>query len=152
MSASQKIVVGVDGSPSSIQALEWAIGQAALIQTTLAGASIEAVTAWHFPNSYGTPLADSGDYPATAAETLDKAIATARNARTGPGEAEVEITTYVGEGPAGEILLDRARHARLMVVGTRGHSGIGEALLGSVSQYLVHHAPCPVVVIRDGAA
>jgi nucleotide-binding universal stress UspA family protein len=147
MSASQQIVVGVDGSPSSIQALKWAIGQAALT-----GASIEAVTAWHFPNSHGAPLPDTGDYPVLAAETLDKAIATARNASTGPGEADVTITSYVGEGPAAEILLDRGRHARLLVVGSRGHGGLSEALLGSVSQHLVHHAAVPVVVIRDGAA
>jgi nucleotide-binding universal stress UspA family protein len=152
MSASQQIVVGVDGSPSSIQALEWAIGQAALIKTTLTGASIEAVIAWHTPYTYGAPLPDGEDYPGLAAETLDKAIATARNALTGPGEAEVEIASYVGEGPAAQVLLDRARHARLLVVGTRGHGGFSEALLGSVSQHLVHHAHCPVVVIRDGAA
>ena len=149
MSGSQEtlIVVGVDGSPSSIKALEWGIGQAALT-----GASVEAVTAWHFPNSYGAPLPDSGDYPADAAEILEKAIATARNVCTGPGEAEVKIDRYVAEGPAAEILLDRARHARLLVVGNRGHSGLSEALLGSVSQYLVHHAHSPVVIIRDGAA
>ena len=94
MSASQQIVVGVDGSPSSIQALKWAIGQAALT-----GASIEAVAAWHFPNSHGAPLPDTGDYPVLAAETLDKAIAAARNASTGPGEADVTITSYVGEDP-----------------------------------------------------
>ncbi len=152
MSASQQIVVGVDGSPSSVQALKWAIGQAALIDTTLTGASIEAVSAWHFPNSHGAPLADTGDYPVLAAETLDKAIAAARNASTGPGEADVTITSYVGEGPADEILLDRSRHARLLVVGNRGHRGLSEALLGSVSQQLVHHAAVPVVVIRDGAA
>ena len=149
MSASHEplIVVGVDGSPSSIQALKWAIGQAALT-----GASIEAVTAWHFPNSHGAPLPDTGDYPVLAAETLDKAIATARNTSTDPSEADVTITAYVGEGPAAEILLHRGRHARLLVVGKRGHGGLSEALLGSVSQHLVHHATVPVVVIRDGAA
>ena len=120
-------MVGVDGSPSSIQALKWAIGQAALT-----GASIEAVAAWHFPNSHGAPLPDTGDYPVLAAETLDKAIAAARNASTGPGEADVTITSYVGEGPAAEILLDRGRHARLLVVGSRGHGGLerGPARLG----------------------
>jgi nucleotide-binding universal stress UspA family protein len=151
MSASQQIVVGVDGSTSSIQALKWAIGQAALIKTTLTGASIEAVIAWQFPNTHGALLPDTGDYPVLAAENLDKAIAAARNASTGPGEADVTITSYVGEGPAAEILLDRARHARLLVVGNRGHGGFSEALLGSVSQNVVHHAACPVVVIRDGA-
>jgi nucleotide-binding universal stress UspA family protein len=149
MSASQEasIVVGVDGSPSSIEALEWAISQAALT-----GASIEAVIAWHFPNSYGVPLPDNADYSALAAETLDKAITTARNARPGARESAVGITTYVAEGHAAQILLDRARHASLLVVGSRGHGGFSEALLGSVSQHIVHHAPCPVVVIRDGAA
>jgi nucleotide-binding universal stress UspA family protein len=146
MSASQQIVVGVDGSPSSVQALKWAIGQAALT-----GAPIEAVSAWHFPNSHGAPLADTGDYPVLAAETLDKAIAAARNVSTDPGEADVTITSYVGEGPAAEVLLGRGRHARLLVVGNRGHGGLSEALLGSVSQQLVHHAAVPVVVIRDGA-
>ena len=149
MSGSQDalIVVGVDGSPSSIKALEWGIGQAALT-----GATVEAVTAWHFPNSFGAPLPDSGDYPATAAEILDKAIATARNTCTGPGEADVTVNGYVAEGPATGILLNRAQHARLLVVGNRGHNGLSEALLGSVSQYLVHHAHSPVVIIRDGAA
>jgi nucleotide-binding universal stress UspA family protein len=149
MSGSQDalIVVGVDGSPSSIKALEWGIGQAALT-----GASVEAVTAWHFPNSYGAPLPDSGDYPADAAEILEKAIAAARNICTGPGEADVKIDRYVAEGPAAEILLSRARQARLLVVGNRGHNGLSEALLGSVSQHLVHHAHSPVVIIRDEAA
>jgi nucleotide-binding universal stress UspA family protein len=68
MSASQQIVVGVDGSPSSIQAPEWAIGQAALIKTTLAAASIEAVIAWHTPHTYGAPLPDGEDCPGLAAE------------------------------------------------------------------------------------
>ena len=95
MSASQQIVVGVDGSPSSIQALEWAIGQAALIKTTLTGASIEAVIAWHTPYTYGAPLPDGEDYPGLAAETLDKAIATARNARTAPGETEADCPVVV---------------------------------------------------------
>jgi nucleotide-binding universal stress UspA family protein len=95
MSASQQIVVGVDGSPSSIQAPEWAIGQAALIKTTLAAASIEAVTAWHTPHTYGAPLPDGEDYPELAAETPDKAIVTTRNALTGPGEAEVDCPVVV---------------------------------------------------------
>jgi nucleotide-binding universal stress UspA family protein len=146
MSATETIVVGVDGSPSSVQALEWAIGQA-----KLTGAAIEAVTAWHIPNTYGAPLPSGDDYGAIAVETLDKAIADARNARTGPGDERVVIGSFVAEGNAAEILADRARHARLLVVGNRGHNGLSEALLGSVSQYLVHHAPCPVVVIRDGA-
>jgi nucleotide-binding universal stress UspA family protein len=146
MSASREplIVVGVDGSPSSIKALEWAIGQAALTH-----AAVEAVIAWHYPNTYGTPLPDGEDYGQLAAETLAKAIATARGTRVSAGEAAVDVSSFVAEGHAAQILLDRSAEASLLVVGSRGHGGFAEALLGSVSQHVVHHAPCPVVIIRD---
>ena len=85
MSASQPlIVVGVDGSPSAIKALEWAIGQAALN-----GASIEAVIAWHIPNSYGVPLPDSTDYSALAAG----------RSRSRPGKARVKWVVDMHRGP-----------------------------------------------------
>lgn len=48
------------------------------------------------------------------------------------------------------VLLAAAEHADLLVVGNRGHGGFTEALLGSVGQYCVHRAKCPVVVVRDG--
>ena len=77
MSASQsmRIVIGVDGSPSSIQALKWAFGQA-----ILTGGTIDAVCAWHYPNVYGFAVPDNADYHALAEETVSKAIAEARNA------------------------------------------------------------------------
>ena len=145
MSASREsvIVVGVDGSPSSIKALEWAVDQAALTK-----ASVEAVTAWHFPNSYGVPLPDGTNYADLAAETLTKAIAVVKNARPDGPAADVWIRTWIAEGHAAQILLDRSADASLLVVGSRGHGGFAEALLGSVSQHVVHHAPCPVVIIR----
>jgi nucleotide-binding universal stress UspA family protein len=141
MSASQRkhIVVGVDGSPSSVHALQWAIHQA-----ELTGDVIDAVHAWHFPGNYGMPVADVPDYAGLAAEILDKAIAEARNAEP----AEVEIRPLVIEANPAQALLDTARGADLLVVGNRGHGGFTGALLGSVSQHLVHHAPCPVVVVR----
>jgi len=54
----------------------------------------------------------------------------------------------VVQGGAGQVLVDAAEGAELLVVGCRGHGGLAEALLGSVSQHCVHHAPCPVVIIR----
>jgi nucleotide-binding universal stress UspA family protein len=149
MSASREplIVVGVDGSPSSVEALEWAIGQAALTH-----ASVEAVTAWHYPSTYGAPLPDDGDYGQLAAETLSKAITAARNTRMSAGEAAVDIAAVVAQGHPAQILLDRSAGASLLVVGSRGHGGFAEALLGSVSQHVVHHAACPVVIIRDRKA
>ncbi|HEY4461805.1 MAG TPA: universal stress protein [Streptosporangiaceae bacterium] len=141
---SKRIVVGVDGSPSSIHALEWAIRQA-----ELTGDVIDAVNAWHFPNDYGMPVGDLPDFAALGAETLDKAIAEARNAT---GQAAAEIRPHVVEGNPAQALLDLAKGADLLVVGSRGHGGFTGALLGSVSQHVVHHAPCPVVVVRGRTA
>ena len=141
---SKRIVVGVDGSPSSIHALEWAIRQA-----ELTGDVIDAVNAWHFPHDYGMPVGDLPDFAGLGAETLDKAIAEARNAT---GQAAAEIHPHVVEGNPAQALLDLAKGADLLVVGSRGHGGFTGALLGSVSQHVVHHAPCPVVVVRGRTA
>ncbi len=138
---SKRIVVGVDGSPSSVHALEWAIHQG-----ELTGDVIEAVHAWHFPSIYGMPVADVPDFAGLAAEILDKAIAEARNATH--QSAPVEIRPVVVEANPAQALLDMAKGADLLVVGSRGHGGFTGALLGSVSQHVVHHSPCPVVVVR----
>ena len=66
----------------------------------------------------------------------------------GQGEP-VKISSRVVEGNAAQALLDVSAGAELLVVGSRGHGGFVEALLGSVGQHCVHHATCPVVVIRD---
>ena len=134
----KRIVVGVDGSPSSVRALEWAISQA-----ELTGSVVDAIYAWHFPAVYGLPATDVPDYPSLADEVLSKAIAEARKI-----DGSAEIRPHVAEGNAVQILLDAARGADLLVVGSRGHGGFSGALIGSVSQNVVHHSPCPVVVIR----
>jgi len=61
----------------------------------------------------------------------------------------VHVSAQVREGDAAQILIAAAAGADLLVVGSRGHGGFTEALLGSVSQHCVHHAPCPVVIVRD---
>ena len=144
MSASQstRIVVGVDGSPSSIGALEWAFGQA-----ILTGGVIEAVCAWHYPNVYGAAVPDNADYHALAEETVAKAIAEARTADQAYGV--VPVRPVVVKARPAHALLAQAKGATLLVIGFRGHGGLSEVLLGSVSQHVLHHAPCPVVIIRD---
>ncbi len=141
MSAAEgkRIVVGVDGSPASIQALAWAVRQA-----RLTGAVVDAVCAWQFPVSYGWAVTDDTDYGALAAEALEKAIAEVRHL-----DETVEIRGQVVEQNAAQALLDAAQGAELLVVGSRGHGGFAGALLGSVSNHCVHHAGCPVLVIRD---
>ena len=136
----RRIVVGVDGSVSSKAALGWAIRQA-----DLTGAMVDAVIAWHYPGEYGypTPIADDANYEALATKVVTDTIAEV----AGP-DTPVEIRPRAVEGNPAMVLLHAAAGADLLVVGSRGHGGFVEALLGSVSQHIVHHAPCPVVVLR----
>jgi nucleotide-binding universal stress UspA family protein len=138
-----RIVAGVDGSPSSLAALRWAVRQA---QRT--GGTVDAVIAWQFPatGNFGwAPVSaiDDLDFESIAKHTLDQAIG-------GLGElaAGVPVRPLVVQGLPAQVLLDASDGADLLVVGSRGHGGFAEALLGSVSQHLVHHASCPVVVMR----
>jgi nucleotide-binding universal stress UspA family protein len=134
-----RIVVGVDGFESSRAALRWAIGQA-----RLTGAVVEAVTAWHIPAGTGwVPATDMPDYQDDAFTVLSEAIAEMCTA-----DPDVQVSPRVVEGQAGQVLVAAAEGADLLVVGSRGHGGLAEALLGSVGQYCVHHAPCPVVIMR----
>lgn len=139
-----RIVVGVDGSQPSRDALAWTVRQA-----ELTGASVDAVIAWHFPVVIGGmpvgPIAvlkesDFGKFAATALNDSIRAVVSA--------DSPVSIRPLVREGNAAQVLLDAARGADLLVVGSRGYGGFTEALLGSVSQHCVHHAPCPVVITR----
>ena len=143
MAPDSKIVVGVDGSDGSIEALRWAARQA-----ELTGATLHVVTAWAFPE-HRTPfgvvfdIAESADPTARARSKLDGFSADIL------GKHEnVTIRAEVIPGNEVEVLIDAARGADLLVVGSRGRGGFAGMLLGSVSAQCVRHARCPVVVIR----
>jgi nucleotide-binding universal stress UspA family protein len=139
-----RIVVGVDGSSSGDAALRWAVQQA-----ELTGASVDAVIVWEYPAALGgygmapVPMFDDSDFPAVAEKTVTEAISTVVDPAS-----HVRVRAQVVEGSAALALLKAAGGADLLVVGSRGHGGFAGALLGSVSQHCVHHARCPVVVIR----
>jgi nucleotide-binding universal stress UspA family protein len=134
-----RIVVGVDGSVPSKAALAWALGQA-----RLTGAAVEAVIVWEFPSVTRYPvLVSDVDWEDVATRALSDAVADVAGAQ------QAKIATKVKRGNAAQMLLEEAAGADLLVVGSRGHGGFVEALLGSTSQHCVHHASCPVVVIRD---
>jgi nucleotide-binding universal stress UspA family protein len=141
-----RIVAGVDGSPPSVDALRWAVRQA-----ELTGGAVDAVIAWQFPLAAGglgwAPTAglDNTDFAGVAARFLSAAVA----AVSPP--PSVKVRELVVEGYPARVLLDAAKDADLLVVGHRGHGAFTEALLGSVSANCVHHAHCPVVVIRGHA-
>lgn len=135
------IVVGVDGSPSSAQALHWALAEA-----RLRGAAVRVVHAWEFPYTEGEIARLAGETihePLTRAahELLDDALA---NVDTDGVTDERSVT----EGPPARALLAAAQDAELLVVGCRGHGGFTGLLLGSVSQQCAQHAGCPVVIIH----
>jgi nucleotide-binding universal stress UspA family protein len=139
-----RIVAGVDGSSSSLSALRWAIRQA-----RLTGAAVVAVIAWHNPASRGgygwetAGPAQNYDFQEVAAKIVTEAISS-----TLEPASDVSVRTQVTEGHPAQVLLDASDAADLLVVGSRGHGGFAEALLGSVSQHCVQHASCPVAVIR----
>ncbi|QHC23014.1 universal stress protein [Streptomyces sp. GS7] len=139
-----RIVVGVDGSESSEEALRWAVRQAELTDST-----VDAVTAWEYPPLYGSigwidaPQELASDMKAAASQALDHAVKEA----VAP-EQQARIHSVLAYGTPAAVLLDQARGADLLVVGSRGHGGFAGALLGSVGQHCTQHAPCPVVVVR----
>jgi nucleotide-binding universal stress UspA family protein len=138
-----RIVVGVDGFESSQAALRWAIKQA-----RLTGAVVEAVTAWHVPAGTGwIPTADMPDYQADAFTVLAEAVAEMCTV-----DPDIQVCPRVVKGQAGQVLVAAAEGADLLVLGSRGHGGLADALLGSVGQYCAHHAPCPVVIMRGKSA
>ena len=133
-----KIVVGVDGSAASKAALRWAVDQA-----RLTGSPIVALMAWDSPPIYGWEAAPSSeDLNAHSAKILGDSI---RDVDPGP---DVRVDKLVVNGHPAKALLEEAQDADLLVLGNRGHGGFAAALLGSVSQYCIHHATSPVLVVR----
>jgi nucleotide-binding universal stress UspA family protein len=135
-----RIVVGVDGSESSRGAVEWAARQA-----QLTGSNLELVTTWEWPKSYGYPMPVPADFqPSNAAgDVLDAAVEAIEGAHPG-----LDVKKVVVEGYAAQVLVESSKDADLLVVGSRGHGELVGILLGSVSEYCVAHAHCPVLVAR----
>jgi nucleotide-binding universal stress UspA family protein len=138
-----RIVVGVDGSPSADAALRWAVRQAGLT-----GATVDAVTVWQYPAALGGfGVAPVGYDGTNFADIAKKTAADAISQAVDP-DSDLIVRELVVEGYPAQALIAAAEGADLLVVGSRGHGELAEALLGSVSQHCVHHARCPVVVIR----
>jgi len=142
----ETIVVGVDGSDGSTAALEFAAEEAALRE-----APLRIVAAWDVPAAvYGsgfTPAVDAGTLEALGGRMQELADEAAETAKRLQPSIQVEAAAVAGQ-PA-DVLLERAAGAGLIVVGRRGLGGFKTLLLGSVSQQVVHHATCPVVVVNE---
>jgi nucleotide-binding universal stress UspA family protein len=134
------VVVGVDGSPGSVAALRVAIEEAKLRST-----NVVAVTAWHPPTAgYETKWVaaqlDEATFREGATAMLEGTLAEVDT-------SGVEIRAFVAHGPAAEVLVEQARDADLLVVGSRGLGGFRGLLLGSVGQHCSQHATCPVLIV-----
>ena len=138
---SHRIVVGIDGSASSVKAAEWAATQA-----ELTGAVLEVLMTWEWPASYGWSLPIPSDYdPEKDSErALDKALEPVRQAHPA-----ITIAPSVAEGHPAPLLVDASKGAELLVVGSRGHGEFAGMLLGSVSEHCAANAHCPVLVFRS---
>ena len=140
------IVVGVDGSPHSQRALEWAIKEAGLRSAPLTVLAVHQVAGNHWT---GSPEVYPADAPETekmrqvAQDTVQKAV----DAAGSPGPASVTVRAV--SGIAAQELISASNDADLVVVGSRGGGGFARLMLGSVSTQVAAHAAAPVVVIHD---
>jgi nucleotide-binding universal stress UspA family protein len=134
-----RIVVGVDGSDCSVEALRWACDEA-----RMRSARLEVLHVWHLPYvglPGVSPPYPEAEFEAYATAVLDHTIIAA-------GGVDGAVERRVAKGHAANELIAASRRADLVVVGCRGHGGVAGTLLGSVSQRVATHAECPVVVVR----
>jgi nucleotide-binding universal stress UspA family protein len=138
------IIVGVDGSPNCERALDWAMSEAAVKHAPLTVLAVHEVV-----KSYWTGRPVSLDWDAGKLEKVREAVEElTQKAASRLGDAKpASVKVVVKDGFAAREILDAARDADLVVVGSRGAGGFARLLLGSVSSQVVHHAPCPVVVV-----
>ena len=138
-----RVVVGIDGSAASEEALAWAADE-----SRVRGAVLEIDHVWSLPNlGYGGFVAQIDDFEKDAKELLEKVTDRARK-----NHPDRTIESNLLEGPPAPALIVRGKRADLLVVGSRGHGGFTGLMLGSVSQQLVHHAEFPIVVVHPTKA
>lgn len=143
--APRRIVVGIDGSQESKQALRWGFDLASLMD-----ARLDVVIAWHVPTYYGYGWSTVPfEYdPAAQAEKVMADVVAEVLGRT-PQE---DMRLVVQESNAAQLLIKESRGALMVVLGSRGHGGFGGLLLGSVSMAVAEHAACPVLVMHGDLA
>ena len=136
----RRVVAGIDGSPSSLDALSWAARQA-----DLTGSTLEIVMTWEWPGSYGwaVPVPTGFDPEEDVRKALDTAVASVR-----ASYPDLRIDPRVVSGHPAPILVEASKGADLLVVGSRGHGEFVGMLIGSVSEYCATNAHCPVLVHR----
>ncbi|MEU5117034.1 universal stress protein [Streptomyces longwoodensis] len=134
------ITAGVDGTDESLAALAWAAREA-----VRRDAALRVVHVWEFQPDAAPDVADRASQERWVREGVAGAVRTV--AERHPA---LEVTTDVLEGPPADTLLEAARGAGMLVLGSRGHGPFVGFLLGSVGQQAITEAVCPVVSVRSG--
>ena len=140
------IVVGVDGSESSRDALAWALAEARTRDR-----HVRVVAAWHVETMvyaaapFVPPI--EGGISESFEQTAQSAIAESLEA-VGDAAEGIGVERSIVEGAAAHVLVQEAENAELLVVGSHGRGRVSGLLLGSVSQHCARHATCPVVIVR----
>ena len=140
------IVVGHDGSKCAQEALRWAAALAGR-----ADLDLHVVRAWTMMNAPQPSTWEPGFVPPLTdyeQAVYDELVGHVKAARLDPS---VRVTCHVVHKAPAQALMTAAEGADLLVMGARGRGGFAGLLVGSVSDQLVHHAPCPLTVIRTGA-
>ncbi|HEX5597594.1 MAG TPA: universal stress protein [Micromonosporaceae bacterium] len=137
------VVVGVDGSAKSEPAIGFAMEEAAW-----RGVKLVAVHSWTHPVSLGPGDMQPLVFDLNALEEDENRVLAESLAGWRERYPDVPVETRTVRGRAARALLNEASDAQLIVVGARGRGGFAGLLLGSVSQAVLHHAPCPVAVLR----
>lgn len=134
------IVVGVDGSDSSKEALRWAAKLAPAME-----AEINAIVAWEYPIMWGAE-GNNPDWwhPDEDAKTILQESITDVFGSTPPSN----LVGRISQGRPTNVLLEASAKAKMLIVGSRGHGGFAGLLLGSVSSTCAEHAKCPVLIIH----
>lgn len=146
MSGQKPIVVGTDGSKHAESAVRWAAQHASrhgapLLIATAASAPVAYGMGGHLPQDFFDALKEEG------ARIVDAATAVAKEEAP-----DVDVSAEVFVDATGPALLELSEKAAVIVVGTRGLSGIASAFMGSVSSLIARHSACPVVVVRSASA
>ena len=136
-----RIIVGIDPSEHARRALRWALAQARPL-----GSQVELVHAFQAPDTGALPgyprAINEEDVKKVANHVLDDALA-----EVGDEAEGISIQRSVAVGSPASVLCQAAKEGDLLVIGARGLGGFKGLMVGSVSQQVVAHAPCPVVVV-----
>ncbi|WP_010542174.1 universal stress protein [Dietzia alimentaria] len=142
--SSTPVIVGVDGGQDSVRALRWAAEHARAID-----APLQVVAAYEIPTQFGPYGMAAWENPTELEKRAKEVLADTVREALG---SDASVEQYVVQGHPAEALVDGSARAQLLVVGSRGRGGFAGLLLGSVSQHVVAHARCPVVVMPRNAS